>query len=165
MDDKDKVEIIHQPISGIKEKIGGGADLRRVLQSGLVEEAQEIINGRQQEFLAWMETDLRAMEEVYGTLQASGGSDPEQLASMRRLALSVKSRGGTFGFDLASMVAKLLHDFCDRPLPLEKQHLQVIRKHLDGLKTIFQHNIVKDGGAVGAELIGSLRQLVEKYKS
>ncbi len=162
--DNDDVQVIKQPVSAIKKKIGDDVDLKQVLTSGLIEEAQEIIDDRQQDFLVWVQADLKSMENIYSKLESNIDEYEESLNTMKRFALSVKSRGGTFGYDLASMVAKSLHNFCDQQFRPVESHMLVIRKHLDGLETIFHHKIVRDGGAIGSELIGSLQQLIEKYK-
>ncbi len=93
---------------------------------------------------------------------AACAPDVQKLA---KSAFVIKSQAGTFGYSLATAIAKSLDDFCTRDFTPCAEHLIVIRKHMDALQAIFLKNITGDGGALGTELSGNLYKLVAKYKA
>jgi HPt (histidine-containing phosphotransfer) domain-containing protein len=152
------------PDYSLKKIIGHDVDLKKIFSAENVEKAQQVINDHKDSFLEWVMKDIQTLEECYARAQSNlAASDPE-IRKLAKAAFIIKSQAGTFGFTLATLVAKSLDDFCNQHFRATPGHMTVIAKHIDTLKVIFQKNITGDGEDLGKELSQSLFQLIAKFK-
>ncbi len=158
---KKPVEII-PPDFALKTKIGG--DIEHIFSASNIAKAQMVITDRKEQFLEWIKDDMRMLNGYCDAAYGAQGKDaPVRLADLGRLALNIKSQAGTFGFDLATSIAKSLEDFCKEHPQASPEQLLVVRKHIDALESVFSTPIAGDGEEVGARLLEALRQLVQKF--
>lgn len=156
---------IHEPDFTLKKMIGEDVDIKKIFSAENINKAQAVIETHKDSYLEWVKNDLQALEDCYkGANSNIAGSMPE-VQKLAKTAFVIKSQAGTFGYSLATAVAKSLDDFCTRDFHPNQEHLTVIRKHMDALQVIFLKNITGDGGALGSELSGNLYKLVAKYKA
>lgn len=149
----------------LKKLVGHDIDLREALNSDVLEKAQAVINSHKDSFLEWVKQDLQTLELCYKEAAEHFPGCDEDIRKLARAAFVIKSQAGTFGFGLATRVAKSLDDFCTQQFRPESQHMTVVRKHIDALTAIFSKNMAGDGDAIGTALMESLMRLVEKYKN
>ena len=95
------------PDHEIKRNIGLVASLSTLITPAMLVAAQEAIDNMQEESLQWIKEDLAKLEEGYAKI-SDGAIATEQ---MKEAALSIKSRAGTFGYALPSVVARMLYLF------------------------------------------------------
>lgn len=153
------------PIPGkaLKSKIGFDINMRQIFTPENVKNAQGYIDERADKFHSWVMDDIDELFELYK--QAKKSPKPQDIyAEMGILAFSIKSHAGTFGYDLASQVAKSMLACCNRPLPNQEYQLLVLHKHIETLRTIFQNNIKGKGDQVGNDLLQSMDTLIQKCK-
>lgn len=162
MSDKDVARIV-RPENKLKKKIGLDVNVRELLQPDVIQQAQQIIVDKKDEFLGWAAESLLQMEAAHYGLH-HGSPDPQILLStLTREAESLRDRSGTFGYHLGSDIAKSLARYCAQT-SITNEHLALVaRKHLDGLQIVFKDNVTDSGGMIGMELISSLKKLIEKY--
>jgi hypothetical protein len=161
MSDKDVARVV-RPENKIKKKIGADVNLREILQPDVVQSAQQIIMERKDSFTEEAKAGLLLMETAYNHLHA-GEDTVKQLAIIAAEGELLRDRSGTFGYGLGSDIAKSLARYCEQT-NTQNEHLSVvIRKHLDGLQTVFRQNVTESGGAIGIELLDGLRKLIAKY--
>ena len=160
--DSEDVRII-PPDFALKKLIGEDVDIRKVFSPENIARAQAVINSHKDSFLEWVMKDVAALEEAYKNASANTRERQPEVAKLARIAFVIKSQSGTFGFELATRIAKSLDDFCSRHPAPSAEHLLVIRKHIDTLTVIFHKRITGDGGVLGEQLQGSLQKLVAKY--
>jgi two-component system, chemotaxis family, chemotaxis protein CheY len=146
----------------LQEKIGGLVSARELFSEANIIEAQRIITHSRGKFLEWVVGDLSELEQAYAQLERE--QNRQSIEVMAEAALRVKSRAGTFGYDLASQVAELLNDITLGVTQVDEKHLLAIRKHIDVMYVIFQRNILGGGGALGKDLMDSLNHLTQKYR-
>lgn len=158
-------EVIELPPSfALKEKIGKDVKMNEVFTTEAIQSSQEIIKETKGDFLKWADTDLKAMNLAYQTAAKDAKEETSCITAIKKGAFSLKSQAGTFGFDLGSIIAKSLYDFCENNYrPQGDHHLLIVRKHLDALQTIFHHDLIGDGGKVGLALLQALGELIHKY--
>ena len=137
--------------------------IKQVFSSENLAKAQEVINSHKDSFLEWVMKDVSTLEETYKNAVANQVDRSAEISKLARTAFIIKSQAGTFGFDLATRIAKSLDDFCNHHPAPTADHMVVIRKHIDTLSVIFQKHITGDGGKIGTELQQSLQKLVAKY--
>ncbi len=152
------------PDHSLRKIIGEDADLNEIFSVENIGKAQNVINEHKAGFVEWVMKDIATLEECYTKMVSNPAACATESQKLARTALIVKSQAGTFGFELATTVAKSLEDFCNNDFRPSLDHMTVIRKHIDVLEAIFQKNIAGDGGTMGSDLSESLSRLVSKYR-
>lgn len=160
----DEEAVIVAPDYSLKKKIGENIDLKEVFSAENVEKAQAVIEEHTNNFLDWVKGDLVTLETHYTAANADAENSKDAIEKLAKTAFVMKSQAGMFGYTLATTVAKSLDDFCRGQYKPIKDHLLIVRKHIDVLQTIFKHDIKGDGNIIGADLMSSLQKLIAKYK-
>jgi two-component system chemotaxis response regulator CheY len=146
----------------LKEKIGEDISIKEILSPEKIQEAQQIIANAKDEFMQWIVSDLRDLEESYITLNNNPAHKPTDVKTLSGCILSIKSRAGTFGFDLASIVSDMMLRLIKDHQSISPSLLRAVRKHIDVLYVIFQRNIQGSGGELGKDLMDTLTALAKK---
>lgn len=153
---------IIQPDNALKVAIGFSGALNSIITPAVLEEAQRSIDELHDESLQWIKEDLTALEEGLATLASA--PETHVLERMREVALSIKSRAGTFGYVLASDVARQLYLFlCSDYDVSNAAHTTVLRKHIDTIKVIFASGM-KGKDKLGNEVLMELQRLIAKNR-
>lgn len=149
----------------LKKIIGDDVDIKQIFSPENIEKAQQVINEHKESFLEWVLKDIHLLEESYAKAESNLAACDGEIRKLAKTAFIIKSQAGTFGFELATQVAKSLDDFCNQHFRPTPYHMMVIKKHIETLKVIFQKNITGNGGALGKELYQVLHQLIDKFKA
>lgn len=153
-----------EPDFSLKNKIGKDLPIGEVLTTENIKEAQQVINASQEDFVKWVENDLKMLESYFKQAYADAENALEAVVNIQKYAFSIKSQSGTFGYDLGSAIAKSLYDFCENNYVVgDNKHILVIRKHIDALNTIFHQKITGDGGATGQAVYQALGKMITKF--
>ncbi len=159
---EDDVQIL-PPDYSIKKKIGMDVDLNTIFTPERIAAAQRAIDDQQSEFIGWAERDLVELDHAYRAMKNDGANiDDSRITKVQKIAFSLKSQAGTFGYHLGSDVADSLYSYM-KSHPITADNLPVIEKHVESLKTIFHKNIQGDGKEIGRELKASLNKLIAKF--
>lgn len=152
-----------QPGKALKGKIGFDINMKQIFTPAIVSDAQRFIEGHAEHFRTWAMKDVGELYHIIRNAQLL--EKPEKYyGRIRRIAFSLKSHAGTFGYDLASRVAKSLMVSVERPLENPKNQLIVLEKHIDTLRIIFADDVRNEANIVGDELLRGLSALIEKYR-
>lgn len=151
------------PDYSLKKAIGEDVDIRDIFNEDNIEKAQGAIDKHKDSFLEWSIQDIGSLSEYYANASADIEKCGPMIIEIEKVASIIKSRAGTFGYELATLVAKSLSRFCALHTKINAEHMIVIGKHIDTLSVVFTKRITGDGGAVGKELLDNLAKLVEKY--
>lgn len=150
--------VIFAPDSSLRVAIGANKPLGTLITPQILEEAQRAIDDLGEASLQWIRDDLNVMQSSYATLKS--GHSADAVESIKESALSIKARSGTFGYRMASDVARLLYLFLSTNfVPTNPRHLTVIEKHIQVLLVIFAQKI-KEREGLGAELYTELEHLI-----
>ncbi|MBM3618717.1 MAG: hypothetical protein FJX23_09300 [Alphaproteobacteria bacterium] len=154
----------YKPDFSLKNKIGKDVSIGEILTTTNIKDAQGVINDSQKDFVKWIENDLRTLEGYFAEAYADADNALDAVVGIQKYAFSIKSQSGTFGYDLASAIAKSLYDFCENNYVVgDNKHILIIRKHLDTLNVIFKRKITGDGGNVGQQVYQALGKLITKF--
>lgn len=159
---EDSVRIL-PPSYALKEKIGMNVNLHEIFTPERIAAAQKAIDDTQAEFVGWATKYLVELEDAYRGMAADLGNASVQIEEIRKIAFSLKSQAGTFGYPLGSEVAKSLYKFLGEKRKYNTDNIVVVRKHIDALQVILQQNIQGEGGVMGNELMDNLKKLVAKF--
>ncbi len=163
-DDQDDVRFI-PPDFSLKRKIGEDVDLKAILSHENIEKLQQVVDRYQKDFLIWVEKDLTTLMQSLRYTEQNISKSVPYITKIKKAAFAIKSQAGTFGFDLASRVAKSLESFCEKEFRYEEEQLVVLRKHIEALRTIITRQITGDGGEMGTELMAALDRLTQKFRN
>ena len=154
--------IIFNPDYTIRQALGTSRGLAELITPEIVAKAQKTIDALGDESMRWMTEDLAAMNLSLALIhETRSASEIEQL---KHLVMSIKSRAGTFGYRMASDVARLLYLFLSSDfIPSRATHHVVIQKHIDVLTVIFAQKI-KGREGIGEALFGELERLIAHNK-
>lgn len=155
--------IVLEPEYAIKEKLGKDVNIRELLSEEMLEQAQGVIHKKKGEFVEMIRQDLEKLHQLLESLEGSSW-DAEVLKEFTHTVLQIKSRAGTFGYPLASEVARKLYVFCDESYRAKSDHVVVVRKHVEGLQAVFSMGIEGSGSNLGHELLNSLDKLAQKLR-
>jgi len=142
----------------LRQQISGNKPLSSIITPDILKEAQKVIDAMADGSLDWLREDITMMQQAYEALQKV-----YSLAAMDAIkdaALSIKARSGTFGYRMASDVARLLYLFLTTDFKATNpRHLVVIEKHLQVLTIILAQKI-KERVGIGADLYLELERLI-----
>jgi CheY-like chemotaxis protein len=154
--------VVFSPDFSLRLQLGTKQPLGTLITAEVLEEAQSAINQMVDESLSWIREDLDTMRRAFESIQQVYA--PEPLEVLKEASLSLKARSGTFGYRMASDVARLMYLFLSSDSkPTNPKHITVIEKHLQVLMVIFAQKI-KDREGVGAELYNELERLIAMHK-
>lgn len=156
--------IISKPNEILKDAIGRDVSAEFLLDEAAVKKAQEVIFEMRHDYMEWVAIDISRLEFAYKALEKRG-DDSKQRAALAEVAFAIKSQAGTFGYNLASAVAKQLHDYVQTLHVVDKLALTVIKKHSDTLLVIFHQEIQGTGEKMGEEVLVGLKMLIDKTRS
>ena len=150
------------PDYSLKKAIGN-QELGKLLDEAVIEQAQGNVDKQQDNFLIWITEDLAKIDHAFKKLTPPS-EDKDSLDKLREASLAIKSHAGTFGFGLASEVARSLYNFCGG-YSFSKGHHLVIGKHIIAVKLILEKGIKGNGDAMGKELLSDLAKLKTKLQN
>ncbi len=161
----DQKIVCFEPNYELKEKIVDKAREKTIFSSASVQMAQTLIESYCENFLEWAKEDIANLEKHYAQLQTNGACNSENIKEIQDCALLIKSRAGTFGFDLASCVADLLVKTCEnKSADNHKLFSSVIHQHINALQVIFLQKIKGNGAEMGTELLDGLFFIANKLE-
>lgn len=155
----DEMEIINPPNllrSKVKEGGPGAVDL------ATLERAESVIAAMADSYLEWVEEDLKRIEAAYVKMAAASGDRKAEAEGVFQIAHDIKGQGGSFGYDLMTVIGNELCRLIERRETFGEAELQAIRVHIDALKLVINSNMKGDGGSDGQALVAGIRQVGDK---
>lgn len=152
-----EVVTVLPPDHSLKKSMGLNQPVSKIITPEVLASAQRAIDDLANESLNWVREDIKHMELAFGQMKTATGEAP--LEQLKESTLQIKSRAGTFGYRMASDVARLLYLFLTTDyLPDNPRHMIVVQKYIEVLKVIFAQHI-KERTGIGVELYGELMRL------
>jgi DNA-binding response OmpR family regulator len=155
--------------SGVTRPLNLAAATAKVLRPGgqtigeMVTAGEKVILSEELRYRDVRRQDLDDLSALYGMLKQGAGPDAAVFEQIYLKSHALKAMGETFGFPLLTGAGDSL---CRMLWKLDAQRMiapltvQGVGAHVSTMRLIVDQDIRHDGGAVGAELIGSLQTLV-----
>lgn len=155
-----KVEVIQPPVN-LRDKVTittDGVDL------DVLEKAEQVIANLTDSYLDWVEDDLRRVQELMEQIEATPiDAVKPLLRDLFTVVHDIKGQGGSFKFDLMTVIGKYLCRFIEAieadPQPA---HWPVMRVHVDALRLVLNDRLSGDGGAQGDRMLRGLAATINK---
>jgi len=135
----------------------GGVDVEAIAK------AEAMIANLQDDYLVWADEDTTKLEQACDVL-THDPLDPEAAkAEVFHVAHDMKGQGGSFGYDLITVVGDQLCRFVEglEGAP-SRTEADVLRVHVETIRLILSKRMTGDGGQEGALLLDGLQQTVRK---
>lgn len=147
----------------MKKKLGSGLSFNQVAPPETVQQAEKLIIDSRQVMLNEIHIEMTRIDRAINALQP-GLFGTEALKSISDSAFAIMPKAGMCDYPFAAKLAKLLREFCETPdvqnAAISPRALSVVKCLSDGLKTIIDHHIIGDGGAIGTTILDELAKLV-----
>ncbi len=156
----DEMEIINPP-NTLKNKVREGGP--GAVDLATLERAENVIAEMADSYLEWVQEDLKRIDAAYKALAAASGARKEEAALVFQIAHDIKGQGGSFGYDLMTLIANELCRLIERQEDgFGEAEVQAIKVHIDAMKLVIQNRMKGDGGANGQALVDGIRQVGDK---
>jgi len=155
----DDMEIINPP-NTLKDKVREGGP--GAVDLATLERAENVIAGMADSYLEWVQEDLVRIDAAYKALAAAAAPRKEQADQVFQIAHDIKGQGGSFGYDLMTLIANELCRLIERQDNFSDAEVQAVKVHIDAMKLVIQNRMKGDGGANGHALVDGIRQVGDK---
>jgi chemotaxis protein histidine kinase CheA len=156
----DDLEIINPP-NLLKSKVKSGGP--GAVDAETLDRAEAAIADMTDQYLEWVEQDLKRIEEAYAGLRdASPDNIPAELQKVFQVSHDIKGQGGSFGYDLMTSVGNYLCRLIEYADPQNPKLVDAIGVHIDTLKLVIAQRIKGDGGEAGHLMLKGLQQIFDK---
>jgi chemotaxis protein histidine kinase CheA len=128
-----------------------------------LEKAEQVISDLATNYLEWVEDDLKRLQAAFADLKSGTGEQSEALNKIFELVHDMKGQGGTFGYNLMTVIGDQLCRYIEGLKgKASEEAMEVIQLHIDALQVVISQNLSADGGAVGIQLLQGLEQVMAK---
>ena len=155
----DEMEIIKPP-NVLKSKVREGG--LGAVDLATLERAENVIAAMADSYLEWVQEDLQRIDEAYKNLSKATGDRKKEAEAVFQIAHDIKGQGGSFGYDLLTVIGNELCRLIERVDTYGEAEVQAIKVHIDALKLVIKSNMKDDGGANGQALVAGIRQVGDK---
>ena len=155
--------VLFNPPNPLKSKIKYGGP--NAVTEAVLEKAEESIAELADDFVAHVKTDIDDLREAQKKL-VGGNLDPaECLKQLFHIAHNLKGKGGTFGYDLLTIISNQLCRMIERMSPpISSLATDVIELHINSIHLVHAQDLKGDGGEVGESMLNGLDQVIQKWE-
>ncbi len=150
----------------LKEKaagLGAGGGTGE-LPLGLLEEAEEQLQRASLDFTDWALDYLGQLSRLCRDALAKPGSRSKDFQEINLLAHELRGQGGTFGYPLITVFAKMVFDITYEGCRDDDNAVDVVKAHIDAMRAVIREKVSGDGGEVGQALLKSLEAVIKKRR-
>ena len=159
MSDDENVKVITPPNtlkSRVREGGPGAVDVAALAR------AEAVIADLADSYLDWVEEDLVKIRRAHDELSANMDNPEKHVDAVFQIAHDMKGQGGSFGYDLMTILGNDLCRFIEGKKDLSKTDLDVISLYIDTMKIVISQRMSGDGGAEGQKVLAGLAMVVRK---
>jgi hypothetical protein len=159
MSDDDTVNVIKPPdtLSAKVSKGGPGA-----VDLAAIERAESVIANMADDYLDWVEDDLVRIAKAQKELKANRDKSEEYLDKVFQVAHDMKGQGGSFGYDLMTILGNDLCRFIEGKKTASDVDIEVIDLYISTMQIVISKRMSGDGGAAGNQVLTGLAAVVAK---
>lgn len=143
-----------------KVKVGGPG----AVDPEVLERAEAVIANLTDNYLEWVQEDFEKILQAYNDLKATQGDNCDVLERVFQVAHDMKGQGGSFGYDLITVIGNQLCRFLEKVdrSKVGPSEVEIIRVHIDAMRVVISNRIRGDGGKIGRELLAGLDLVSQK---
>jgi len=140
----------------LKMVVGKDFKLHALVTEQQVRACERLLKKSVDNFFVDAEADLSKLEKITRTASPDGLS-PLEMQELQACTYNIKTMAKVLGFSLISEICVHIANSLDHPklVPLKKREL--LKTLVEGLRLACNRKIRDDGGAIGQEILDSLR--------
>ncbi len=162
MSDNDKPQVINPP-DMLKGKVSVGGP--GAVDPSVLERAEAVITNLADNYLEWVQEDFDKIIEAFDRLKNEPDNQEKNLDDVFQIGHDMKGQGGSFGYDLITIVGDKLCRFIEK---LEGKagasEIAAIQLHIDAMRVVISQRIEGDGGKLGDKLLGGIDLVHQKLQ-
>ena len=137
---------------------------KNLVNLDMLDKAEDVLAGMAQEYLEWANRDLIILQYAYEDLCEGDGDRKEYLDQVFSISHDMKGQGGTFGYDLVTLVGNYLCRLIENydNTVSDKRLNDAVGIHVDALHLIISSNIRGDGGEQGKSILSGIEIIGKK---
>ncbi len=159
MSDDENVKVITPP-NTLKMKVREGGP--GAVDMAALERAEQVIADLADSYLEWVEEDLIKIRKAYDEVCANKDNPAEYVEKVFQISHDMKGQGGSFNYDLMTILANDLCRFIEGKTAVTKTDLDVMALYLDSMKIVITKRMSGDGGPEGQKVLAGLVAVVQK---
>ena len=113
-------------------------------------------------YLGWVEDDLTKINQAQADFKDHLDQPAKYLDKVFQIAHDIKGQGGSFGYDLMTVLGNDLCRFIEGKNTVRKVDLEVIDLYVAAMLTVLSQRLSGDGGPEGNNVLTGLAEVVEK---
>lgn len=156
---EDDLEFITPP-NMLKSKVSVGG--LGAVDEAAIKRAEEAIAGMTDEYLEWVQQDIEQIDAACQQLKLNETDRSEKLQEIFQTAHDIKGQGGSFGFDLMTIIGNQLCRLIEKADSDDPDLVGVISVHVDAMKLIISTKLKGKGGSDGESILAGLDKVVKK---
>lgn len=162
MSDDEIVRVIKPPdtLSAKVTKGGPGA-----VDLAAIERAESVIANMADDYLDWVEEDLVKISKAQADLKANRDDSKHRLDRIFQVAHDMKGQGGSFGYDLMTILGNDLCRFIEGKETASDIDVEVIDLYIGTMQIVISKRMSGDGGSEGTQVLSGLAAVVAKITS
>ncbi|MBB4286798.1 Hpt domain-containing protein [Roseospira goensis] len=155
----DGVAFIDPPAT-LREKVQGGT---AAVDGAALARAEAVITALRADYLAWAADDVERLARALVVVESAPPDIETAKGDLFRIAHDMKGQGGSFGYDLVTVVGDRLCRLVERiEGPPSAPQVQAVRLHVEALRLIIGRRMEGNGGPAGTDLVAGLDRLARK---
>ena len=154
-----KPEMIDPP-NTLKSKVGVGGP--GAVDPETLKRAEQVISDLADNYLEWAHEDMAKLQAAFEELKVAEGDQTEQIAKVFQVSHDMKGQGGSFGYDLITIIGNGLCRYLEDRHEVGPAEMEAINLHVGSIQVVLMKEIKGDGGEVGAQLLKGLEQVIAK---
>lgn len=127
----------------------------------VLEKAENIMANLKDSYLEWVEDDFKRLNEAFKALVADP-ENKEKAKAVFNIVHDMKGQGGSFGYDLITIVGNNLCRFIEKREKMTPKDIEIIQIHINSMRLIISERITKDGGEKGKAMLRGLDAVLAK---
>ena len=144
--------------TGITKKLEG-VKFEDAIDNAAISKAEQIFADREVEFKNAVHEEFHNLKKFYDEIKNKGELDDEEKKFLTDSSFQIKSIAANGGYPIATEVAKLLFEYCERVEKMREPELKITRLHIIALDEVLTGNFDINDEAKVSKLLGGLKQL------
>ncbi len=159
MSEESKAQFI-QPPNTLKTKVVEGGP--GAVNLAVLAKAEDVIAGMADAYEKWAAEDLDRLAKAVAELAANLDDPAAYKEKLFQVAHDMKGQGGSFGYDLMTVIGDGLCRFLEKREDYGPRELEAIQLHVAAMHVVMSKQMKGDGGPDGIKLLKGLEMVSTK---